>query len=170
MCLESARPRASVSTLNLHRKGVEQAYSPVKSSDIRGYLPQKSGVPASWYLGARSFPSHHRSPVTLPSFAFFHQSTPLLPSTSVPRLSQSGVRRNAGRSLEAGPGSSSQGAGRLSPGSQSSREMLPVGARVERGAESGVDAPAAANAAPQAEVADGPEERRRRRQSRSRRG
>lgn len=65
------------------------------------------------------------------------------------------MRRNAGKGLEAGPGFWSQGAGCLSPGSQSALEMLPGGARVERGAESGLAAPEAANTAPQAEVADG---------------
>ena len=49
--------RASVSTLNLHRTALEQAHSPVKSSYIPGHLTQRSGAPASRYLGASSFPS-----------------------------------------------------------------------------------------------------------------
>lgn len=134
LCPAPAPPQASVSTTDLHRKA---QILPLGSSYGPGSLAQKPCGPG--------FPAPRDSllPQSPPQVGYL-----ILPSRSPPgdpaptkHLScaafPGGERRNAGRDLEAGPGSSKPGGGaRLSRKPISTREVPAGAARVRRGAES----------------------------------
>lgn len=98
---------ASVSTPDLHRKGVEQADSPFKSSYKTGRLVQKPAVRASRYPGALSFPSR---PVRSATSVLLHAAPPNnpAPTAHLRNAACRGLRASQrGKwSLAAGPGAS----------------------------------------------------------------
>lgn len=144
LCPAPAPPQASVSTTDLHRKA---QILPLGSSYGPGSLAQKPCGPG--------FPAPRDSllPQSPPQVGYLILSSHSPPGYPAPTKHLScaafpgGVRRNAGRDLEAGPGSSKPGGGaRLSRKPISTREV-PAGPRASGAGRSLLGARATASAA-----------------------